>query len=103
MLRVLLSRTFAVCVLLGACVGAVCAQAPPGSGSGFAEVNGTRLFYEARGSGPAVVLVHGGLVDSRLWDDQMGPLSKSFRVVRYDQRGFGKSAAPVGQYWPTED
>ena len=52
---------------------------------------------------PAVVLVHGGLVDSRLWDDQMQPLSQRFRVVRYDLRGFGKSAAPAGQYWPTED
>jgi pimeloyl-ACP methyl ester carboxylesterase len=61
------------------------------------------LYYEAVGRGPAVVLVHGGLVDSRLWDDQMRPLSKSFRVVRYDLRGFGKSAAPTGQFWPTED
>jgi 3-oxoadipate enol-lactonase len=55
------------------------------------------------GQGPAVVLVHGGLVDSRLWDDQMRPLAQRFRVVRFDLRGFGKSAAPTGQYWPTED
>jgi 3-oxoadipate enol-lactonase len=93
----------AALLLLCAARGAVCAQAPAGGGSGFAEVNGTRLFYEARGKGPAVVLIHGGLVDSRLWDDQMGPLSQSFRVVRYDMRGYGKSAAPAGQYWPTED
>jgi 3-oxoadipate enol-lactonase len=104
MMRGLLSRRLpraaAVCALLCACVGA---RAQAGHGSGFAEVNGTKLYYEARGEGPPVVLVHGGLVDSRLWDDQMGPLSKSFRVVRFDLRGFGKSAAPAGQYWPTED
>jgi pimeloyl-ACP methyl ester carboxylesterase len=103
MLSRTLPRAAAVCALLCACAVAAGAQAPAGNGSGFAEVNGTKLYYEALGRGPAVVLVHGGLVDSRLWDDQMGPLSKSFRVVRYDQRGFGKSAAPAGQYWPTED
>lgn len=107
MLRVTLSsmllRACAACVLLCASVAAATMQAPAGNGSGFAEVNGTKLYYEVRGEGPAVVLVHGGLVDSRLWDDQMGPLAERFRVVRYDLRGFGKSAAPSGQYWPTED
>ena len=71
--------------------------------SGFAEVNGARLFYEAMGSGPAVVLIHGGLIDSRLWDAQMKPLSKRFRVVRYDIRGYGRSPAPTGEYYPLED
>lgn len=71
--------------------------------SGFAEVNGTRLWYEASGKGPAVVLVHGGLVNSRLWDAQMKPLSKRFRVVRYDIRGYGRSQAPTGEYQMLED
>src|ERR1044072_506255 len=102
-MRVLLSRTFAACVLLCACALVADARAQAPNGAGFAEVNGTRLYYEALGRGPAVVLVHGGLVDSRLWDDQMRPLAEHFRVVRYDLRGFGKSAAPTGQYWPTED
>ena len=71
--------------------------------SGFAEVNGARLYYEAMGKGPAVVLVHGGLVDSRMWDAQMKPLSKHFRVVRFDIRGYGRSPAPTGEYYPHED
>jgi pimeloyl-ACP methyl ester carboxylesterase len=71
--------------------------------SGFAEVNGARLYYESMGEGPAVVLLHGGLVDSRLWDAQMRPLSKRFRVVRYDIRGYGRSPAPAGEYSPVED
>jgi pimeloyl-ACP methyl ester carboxylesterase len=61
------------------------------------------LYYEASGSGPAVVLIHGGLVDSRLWDEQMGPLSKRFRVVRYDLRGFGRSAAASESFSSVED
>lgn len=105
MLRALLSRTSpwaaAVGLLLCACGAAARAQAV--AGTGFAEVNGTRLYYEALGKGPAVVLVHGGLVDSRLWDDQMQPLSKRFRVVRYDLRGFGRSAAAAESFSHLED
>ena len=95
-------RSLALCVLLLAAYAAARAQ----SGrpvSGFAEVNGTRLYYEAAGRGPAVVLIHGGLVDSRMWDAQMKPLSKHFRVVRYDIRGYGRSPAPTAEYWPHED
>jgi 3-oxoadipate enol-lactonase len=76
-------------------------SAPPASG--FADVNGTRLYYEMRGHGRAVVLVHGGLVDSRQWDDQMKPLAARYRAVRYDLRGYGRSAAPSGPFSPIED
>ena len=72
-------------------------------GQNFAEVNGTRLSYEIVGQGPAVVLVHGGLVDSRLWDDQMNDFSKQCRVVRYDLRGFGKSAEATEPFSHIED
>ena len=90
------------CALLLCAAGAARARAA-GRAEGFAEVNGTRLFYEARGAGPAVVLIHGGLVDSRLWGAQMGPLSRRFRVVRYDLRGFGRSAAAPEPFSHLED
>jgi 3-oxoadipate enol-lactonase len=94
-------RALAVFALL--CVCAAARAQTGGRESGFAEVNGARLYYEAMGRGPAVVLIHGGLVDSRLWDAQMKPLSKRFRVVRYDIRGYGRSPAPTGEYYPHED
>ena len=107
MMRVVGSRVFAplaaAFLLLCAARGPALAQPPARAASGFAEVNGTKLYYEARGSGPAVVLIHGGLVDSRLWDDQMRPLSKRFRVVRYDLRGYGRSAAATGPFSHLED
>ena len=98
------SKTFALfaAAFLLLCVARGAASGQPGA-SGFAEVNGTRLYYEARGEGPAVVLVHGGLVDSRLWDDQMRPLARRFRVVRYDLRGFGRSAAAAEPFSHLED
>ena len=95
-------RVAASCALL--CAVAVAAGAQTGGDvSGFAEVNGTRLHYQTSGRGPAVVLIHGGLVDSRLWDEQMKPLSKRFRVVRYDLRGYGQSAAPSEPFSHLED
>ncbi|MBA3784687.1 MAG: alpha/beta hydrolase [Acidobacteria bacterium] len=70
---------------------------------GFAEINGTRLHYEIKGKGRTVVLIHGGLADSRLWDDQFAKFSKNFRVIRYDLRGFGKSDFPAGAFSHVED
>ena len=97
-----LPRVAAACALL--CAAAVVAGARErGRASGFAEVNGTRLYYEAVGEGLEVVLIHGGLVDSRLWDAQMAPLSRRFRVVRYDLRGFGRSAAAPEPFSHLED
>jgi 3-oxoadipate enol-lactonase len=58
---------------------------------GFADVNGTKLYYEVAGEGHALVLNHGGLVDNHLWDDQFDEFAKHFKVIRYDIRGFGDS------------
>lgn len=58
---------------------------------GFAEVNGTTLYYEIAGEGHPLVLNHGGLVDHHLWDDQFEEFARYFKVIRYDIRGFGAS------------
>ena len=77
------------------------AQTPPASG--VAEVNDTRLYYERAGSGPAVVLLHGGNLDRRMWDDQMPVLTKSFTVIRYDIRPYGRSAETVKGFSSVDD
>jgi 3-oxoadipate enol-lactonase len=69
----------------------------------YLYVNGARLFYEEAGDGPAVVLVHGGLGDLRMWDGVVSLLAASHRVVRFDVRGFGRSDAPAGEFNPHED
>jgi 3-oxoadipate enol-lactonase len=61
--------------------------------SGTVPVPGGTLYYELQGSGPDVVLIHGGLVDRRLWDQQFAPLAAQFRVTRYDLAGYGRSTA----------
>jgi pimeloyl-ACP methyl ester carboxylesterase len=62
--------------------------------TGIAELNGTRLYYEARGTGPVLLFLHGFTLDHRMWRRQTEELGKAFRVVSYDARGFGRSALP---------
>ncbi len=59
--------------------------------TGFAEVNGTTLYYEVAGSGHPFILEHGHLLDRRSWDDQFAAFAQHYKVIRYDQRGFGDS------------
>ena len=83
--------------------GRVDAEPAGDSGHGFAPVGETRLFYEVKGAGPAVVLIHGGQLDCRMWDDQFTALFQHFRVIRYDVRGYGGSFRPDTLYSDAED
>ena len=78
----------------GALTLAACAGVPAERQGGFAEVNGTRLYYEVAGGGDAVVLLHSFTLDVRMWDAQYELLARGHRVIRYDARGFGRSALP---------
>ncbi len=59
-----------------------------------ADVNDTHVYYEMDGRGAALVLLHGFSVDARMWDSNAGVLRQGACVVRYDLRGFGRSALP---------
>jgi pimeloyl-ACP methyl ester carboxylesterase len=65
--------------------------ATPQTVTGFADVNNTRLYYEVAGEGHPLVLIHGGLVDHHMWDEQFPVFAQHFKVIRYDMRGFGQS------------
>lgn len=61
------------------------------SARGLFATNGTKLYYEIAGAGPPVVLIHGGWLHSGQWDEQFALLTRSYRVLRYDMRGYGRS------------
>jgi pimeloyl-ACP methyl ester carboxylesterase len=71
--------------------------------AGFAHVNGTQLYYETLGEGHPLVLIHGGYMDRRMWDDQFHAFAEHYRVIRYDVRGFGKSELPPVSYADRQD
>lgn len=60
--------------------------------SGVAEFDGGALAWESAGEGPGVAFLHPGLWDSRVWDEQFGVFSKTYRVLRHDFRGYGRSS-----------
>lgn len=58
----------------------------------FASVNGQRLFYEdTGGEGPAVLLSHGFLMDASMFAHQVRELAPAYRVIAWDERGFGQT------------
>jgi 3-oxoadipate enol-lactonase len=76
----------------------------PGAPTGqFIDINGARLWTESTGNGTPVVLVHAGVADSRMWDSQWDALTAVAHTVRYDLRGYGRSAVPPGPYAHRED
>ena len=58
---------------------------------GKVPIDGGQLYYERKGAGPALVLVHSGWLDSRMWDPQFETFSRRYTVIRYDVRGYGRS------------
>ena len=69
----------------------------------FLDLGGSHIYYEECGSGPAIVLLHDGLVHSVTWDGVWAPLCAKYHVMRYDRRGFGRSDAPGGPFSPVDD
>jgi pimeloyl-ACP methyl ester carboxylesterase len=58
------------------------------------EANGVRLYYEIRGGGEPLVLVHGSWADATRWRFVVTGLAESFRVLAYDRRGHSRSERP---------
>ena len=72
------------------------ALVPHAEASRFAEVGGVRVHYQERGSGPALVLIHGNNSWLYTWKDVVDALPEEFRVVALDLKGFGFTAKPAG-------
>lgn len=69
----------------------------------IATINDVPFYYDLSGDGEPVVLVHAGICDSRMWDEQVPALAERFRVYRYDMRGYGRSPLTDVAYAHTED
>jgi len=65
---------------------------------GIADINGAQLFYEIKGNGHPLLLVHAGVADSRMWEAQFEAFAETYQVIRFDLRGFGRSNMPSGSF-----
>jgi pimeloyl-ACP methyl ester carboxylesterase len=64
---------------------------PKAAHSGYAPVNGVKIWYAEFGQGEPVILLHGGLANSNYWGLQVPALDKRYRVIVMDSRGHGRS------------
>lgn len=85
-----------IAVLISQAVGAA-------DSKNYADVSGAKLYYEERGSGPAIVLLHDGLLSSVTWDEIWHRLPLKYHLIRYDRRGYGRSDPATSSFSPTED
>ena len=65
--------------------------------------DGGRLAYRDEGTGPLVVLLHGGFLDHRQWTEQLRTLPTRYRVVAPDARGHGDSSNAEATFRHTDD
>ena len=64
---------------------------PDSADSGYAPVNGVKIWYAVFGDGEPLILLHGGLGNSNYWGNQVPELARHYKVIVMDSRGHGRS------------
>jgi len=67
-------------------------SAAPAVKSGYAPVNGLKLYYEIRGSGEPLILLHGGVVGITMFGQNLDLLSQKRKVIAVELQGHGHTA-----------
>ena len=62
---------------------------------GMIEVGDGQIFCTSDGEGPAIVLLHGGTLNLRMFDPQVEALAENYQLIRMDLRGYGRSSTPA--------
>lgn len=68
------------------------------SNEGHVVSNGTRIYYQERGTGEPLILLMGFGADGDLWEKHVAVYERYFRCIILDNRGVGRSDAPKGPY-----
>jgi pimeloyl-ACP methyl ester carboxylesterase len=71
---------------------------PDGGKTGYAPVNGIKLWYGEFGQGAPVILLHGGLANANYWGLLVRALAPHYRVIVMDSRGHGRSSRDARPY-----
>lgn len=56
------------------------------------------IFYEVTGQGHPFVMQHAGIADHTMWEPQVKHFSRDYRVVTFDQRGFGNTTSHTKEF-----
>lgn len=66
--------------------------------TGYAAINGARIYYETAGEGTGLVMLHAGVADVRQWNNEFEYFADRYRVLRYDRRAFGSTEPVDGEF-----
>jgi pimeloyl-ACP methyl ester carboxylesterase len=67
-------------------------RAPGAVKTGYAPVNGLNLYYEIHGTGEPLILLHGGLGSTEMFDATLPSLAKNRQVIAVDLQAHGRTA-----------
>src|SRR5690349_5456240 len=81
---------FALALLAGGCAGAPGTHAPASAGR-YASVRGIRMYYEIHGSGPPLMLLHGGAGNGMQFEKQLPDFSRHYTCIVPDMCEQGRS------------
>jgi pimeloyl-ACP methyl ester carboxylesterase len=79
-------------VVLVAWVVAGAQTKAPAAPNGYAPVDGLKMYYEIHGAGQPLILIHGGLGSTGMFDPILPALSKGREVIAVDLQGHGRTA-----------
>jgi len=57
-----------------------------------------QIYYADAGRGAAFIMLHAGIAHSAMWAPQVAYFQEDYRVVVYDQRGFGKTTTTTNTF-----
>ncbi len=98
-------RMLVICAVIFCAVSFGCGreEEPAEVETGFFDTGTAELYYEMAGRGRPVVMIHGGLLNASMWDDQFEEFARHCRVIRYDARGHGRSTSEPDTFSHHED
>ena len=104
-MRMVVSRMVLICVVIALVISFGCGRKdePVEIKTGFLDIGTAKIYYEEAGKGSPVVMIHGGLLNASMWDDQFEEFARSYHVIRYDARGHGRSASEPDTFSHHED
>jgi len=83
--------------------GGVSPERPSPDKTGYVQIGKYSLYYEETGKGDPLILIHGGLLDRRMWDGQFELFGRWSRAIRYDLRNQGLSRGVPDSFSYHED
>ena len=60
----------------------------------YVNSNGTEIYYESTGTGPAILFAHGAGGNAAIWFNQIGYFKSKHQCITFDHRSFARSPAP---------